>query len=713
MTLRLRFWLSATIFVGVAVLLLAARVSAQEPPKGGEKKEQSILEQDIYIPYEKLRQVFEKEGRGVFLPYEKFQELWQAAQEKTRPAADPKPPVGALITETENEATVEKDVVRVKAKVKIEVLAEGWNEISLRLADAAITGATLGGAPARIIGAPGQDYRLLIEKKGKQPEQLELALEYAKAITRTPGQNSVSFQTPQAPVSRWRVTIPQAGVKVNLHPLLAATEVPTEKKPAGDAAKKSEETVVLAFVGAAPVVRIDWTPKAEGATGLAAMASVQAEQQVSISEGVVRTRTTLTYTISRAELGQLTIDVPADQKVVNVFDANVRQWIVEKVEGRQRITAHLFEPAKSTQQVTIELEKFTGDKAKDTIDVPVVKAVVAGQQQRQQGVLVVQIAEGLRAEATKTNGLLQVDAKELPPSLQQGKWAFSYRYATADYQLALGVEKVRPQIVVDSLVEAYLEPERLSLDLAAIYTIEKAGVFRLELDIPAGFEVRHVRGVAMAGATPVEVDTHHLEGDKKTRLVVNLSRKAIGRVALAVQLQKNLDHPELLTPTGKTVDLAMAIPLVAPGTVERATGRLVVYAPESLRVNPRKNAGLRSISFKEALEGMQSVQPQKPAGVQPSLAFAYTQEAIELTLSAERRKPQVTVRQLLVARVEEGVVKYQITFFYKVLYSGIKSLRIDVPAEVAGGLRVTTRGVRERAVDRHPPTWRRTALRGV
>ena len=31
-----------------------------------------------------------------------------------------------------------------------------------------------------------------------------------------PGQNSVSFQAPQAPVSRWRVRIPEAGVKVNL-----------------------------------------------------------------------------------------------------------------------------------------------------------------------------------------------------------------------------------------------------------------------------------------------------------------------------------------------------------------------------------------------------------------------------------------------------------------------------------------------------------------
>ena len=193
---------------------------------------------------------------------------------------------------------------------------------------------------------------------------------------------------------------------------------------------------MLAFVGAAPVVRIDWTPKAEGATGLAAMASVQAEQQVWISEGVARTRTTLDYSISRAELGQLTIDVPADQKVVNVFDANVRQWSVETVEGRQRITAQLFEPAKSAQQVTVELEKFTGDKASETIEVPVVKAVGVGNK-RQQGVVVVQMAEGLRAEAAKTSGLLQVDAGELPPALAAGKWAFSYRYATADYRVGL------------------------------------------------------------------------------------------------------------------------------------------------------------------------------------------------------------------------------------------------------------------------------------
>ena len=222
--------------------------------------------------------------------------MWRAAQDKTRPAAGVRPPVGAVITEIENEATVAKDVVRVKATLKIDLLAEGWHEIPLRLADAAITAATLRGEPARIVGGPGEDYKLLVEKKGKEPEQIVLALEYAKAISKMPGQNSVSFQAPQAPVSRWRVRIPQAGVKVNLiaadcrhgsAPAAADNSGKTDHAGKKDEAKPAaaDETVVLAFVGAAAMVRIDWTPKAEGATGLAALVSVEAQQQVWIQRG--------------------------------------------------------------------------------------------------------------------------------------------------------------------------------------------------------------------------------------------------------------------------------------------------------------------------------------------------------------------------------------------------------------------------------------------
>ena len=709
MNLQFRLPIAAIVLCAIAFSSLNSSGLAQEPPPvaaDGDEPEQTLREQNIYIPYEKLREVFEKHGRGVFLPYEKFQELWQAAQEKTAPPAEQKPPVGALITEIENEATVAENVVRVKALLKIEVLAEGWNEIPLRLSDAAITAATIDGEPARLVGTPNQNYRLLVEKKGKQPQQIELVLEYAKAITKMPGQNSVSFQAPQAPVSRWQVRIPQSGVKVEIHPLIAATEVPAgdpvePNAPDPDEARP-DETVVLAFVGAAPTVRIDWTPKAEGATGMAALTSVQAEQQVTVGEGVTRTRANLTYRISRAELSQLTIEVPADQKVVNVFNANVREWSVEQADAdaaTQTITAQLHDPIKGSQQVTVELEQFAGDQQQQTLTVPVVKALGVG---RQQGVVVVQVAAGLRAEAAERAGLLQVDKTELPRTLQGGNWAFSYRYATVPFNLVLSIDKVQPRILVDSLAEAYLEPEKLSVDLTSVYTIERAGVFRLELDVPAGFEVRRVRGHTVANSQAAQIDSHHLEGDDNTRLVINLARKAAGRVGLIVQLEKDLDEPDLLSPTGRSAAISLPIPRIAPESVERAVGRLVIYAPESLRVNPVTTDGLRSITFADAQKGMQSASGAHPADLRPVLAFGYGQEAISLELAAERRKPQVTIEQLLVARIEDGVAKYESTLFYEILYSGVKSLRIDVPAEVAADLRNTTPEIREKVVDPPP-----------
>ena len=669
----------------------AEKAPAAAPAPAEEKK---ISEESIYIPYKKLREVFEKEGRGVFLPYDKFLELWKAAQEKQPAAAEIKPPVAALITDLSAKATVAKDVVTTDATLKIEILKEGWVEVPLRLGDSAITKAMIGDQPARILGDPATGYRLLVEKKGKDPMEVVLAIQFAKAYTKAPGQNTVSFDAPQAPVSKWDVRIPEKGVKVNIRPLLAATEV-----PAGAAAPAANETAVLAFVGAAPSVTIEWTPKAEGATGLEALVSVQAQHRLTIDEGAVRTWVQMAYEISRAELARLVIDVPADQKVVNVFDPNVRQWAVETVEGVQRITAQLFEPAKNAQSVVVELEKFAqGDKRDVTL--PVVKAVGAG---RQQGVVVVQVAQGLRSEPAKCTGLLQVDPNELPPALKGTPWAFSYRYAALPFELTLSVEKVQPRIVADSLVELNLTPEELTIDLTAVYTIERAGVFNLAIEVPEGFEVRQVRGTTAPGASPVEVDNHHVDPAQPGRLLVNLSRKAFGKVALAVQLHKRLTEPDLLTPTGKAATLPLAVPRVAPKSVERETGHIVVYAPESLQINPVKSDGLRAVSFQEAVQGMKEEGKGGPA-LRSVLAFAFTQEPVTLTASAERRKPQVTARQLLVARIESGVVKYEATLFYDILYSGVKTLRVDVPQDLAapGGIRIATRGIEKDAITPAP-----------
>jgi len=446
-------------------------------------------------------------------------------------------------------------------------------------------------------------------------------------------------------------------------------------------------------------VRIGWTTKAEGATRQEALASVRTEQQAWIVERVARVRTQLSYDISRAELSQLILEVADDYKVVNVFDANVRQWSVDQGDSGQKITVQLFEPAKQSQRITVELEKFTGDDPQQDLKIPAIKAQGVG---RQQGVVVVQVASGLRAEAIQHSGLLQVDAAELSSTLSKGKWSFSYRYTRLPFELTLRIEKVQPRIEVDSLVQAYVEPQQLTLEVLAIYNIERAGVFSLELEIPSGYRVRQVRGREAAGARPVYVDTHDLTGENRTHLVVNLTRKAIGRVALVVELHRRLGEPDLLSPTGNIVNVPLAIPSITTSTVERATGRLVVYAPESLRVNPQQVEGLRSISFKEAFAGLESERRQRFPGARTVLAFAFGQEQTLLSLAVERRKPQVTASQLLVARIEAGVVKYNTTIFYEILYSGVKSLRIDLPASLAQEIRNNTPGVREKVIDPPP-----------
>lgn len=696
-----------------AWMLLASRQSpgiAQEtvpPPAASaavapDAGEPPLREQTIYIPYSKLRGVFEKEGRGVFLPYDKFQELWKKARESSAAQPEQRPPVDALVTEIDNEAVVEKDAVRVTARIKIEVLREGWHEVALRLGDAAILSTKLGDQPARVVSRDGS-YWLLLEKKDKPPSQLTLTIEYAKAFTKSPGQNSVAFQAPQAPVNRWRIRVPQAGVKVNIHPLIAATEAPLEdpapggsERPPGPAA---EETVVLAFVGAAPEVRIDWTPKAEGASGLAALATVQAEQEVTIDEGVVRTLARLAYDISRAEVSQLQIDVPADHKVVNVFDPNVRQWQVEPQDQVQRISVQLFQPARGSQSITIELEKFSENVATEALHAPIIKAVGVG---RQQGLIVVRLSSALRAEAAERTGLLQLDAAELPPSLAGRPWDFSYRYASLPFDLALKLEKVQPRVQAEQLVEAYLEPEQLTLDLLAIHTIERAGVFQLQVEIPAGFDVRSVRGQAAAGAEAVAVESFHTGGEKQRLLLVNLASKALGRVGLFVELQQRLDDPNLLSPTGTASEVAISLPKVATTGIERLTGKLVVFAPESLRASPAQAEGLQVISFAEAMTGMESMRGGRFAATRPILTYTHTQQPVTLKLTAERRKPHITARQMLTTSIESGVVKYQARFFFDILYSGVKSVRIDVPQDLAPEIRNETGTIQDQPLQPQP-----------
>jgi len=690
-------WLPALFIAAVCLLQIGnAAFAVQEPEQAASNGEKTI-----YVPYDKLKEVFEREGRGVFLPYEQFQKLWNEARSAAKKASPDVSPVSVILVSAENSATIEKEVMVVRARLTVELLQTGWQKIPLHLNDAAILTATIDKQPARIVHDSATGYSLLVQNIETKPTRIQVELEYAKAYEKTPGQNSVSFMAPQAPVNKWLIRIPDSGVKVQVDPMLATTETPAKT---GSELDKTVGTEVLAFVGVSPTIRIRWVPKSEGANGMTPLASVQIQHRIAIEEGTARTTAQFLYTIDRSELTQLAIALPPELKVINVFDPNVRKWSVEEKKeeqkGAPKLIVELFEPAKQTQNLVVEIESTLDSKSGTVLSFSNFDCLDAN---RQQGVVAVRVGQGLRVEPTDRKGLMQLDPAELPQPLSKEAWTFAYRFTSVPYNAKLKLDKVLPTIRVDQLVEAFIEPQSLTLELTSTHKIENAGVFQLEFDLPADFELLQVSGHGAADIEAASIDAYRFANDSKTRLVVSLNRRAIGQVGTRIQMRRKLDDLNLLLPTGTSSTIAIPIPRSAGDYVQWIDGLIFVYAPESLRVNPKEKLGVRDSTATEARGKWPRTAMERQPQLAEVLILAHAIEPVSLSVEVERKKPFVTVRQMLDALVEPASVKFTSTLFTKVQYSSLATLRLDVPEAIAKEIRIATPGIRETTIT-PPPT---------
>ena len=683
-----------------------AAPAAQQADIAGEKKN-SLFEQTIYVPYDKLSKVFESPSRGVFLPYDEFQKLWQAARAKNAVDNPVSIPLRSMITSISSEATVRGDVMQVSAKLSIQMLGLGWHEIPLRLADAAISEAEIDGETARIIFRLGQGYFLLMERQESDAADVVLDLQYARTYNQSPGLNQVSFQAPQASINRWKITIADPGVKVNVQPLVAATETQdgaARDNPTGDPAPPavpSTETVLIAFFGLTPQVHIDWTPRSEGAAGLQALATVQTRQSVVIGEGSQRTQAQIVYAITRSELLELKLRIPVGQKISGVFDANVRRWDVALEEGYQIITIELFEPADSTQTINIELERFDLEVGmqNESVDVTIPE-IEALNVSRQQGLVMVKVEGDLRADVDTRTGLLQVDAAEV--NAGQG-WDFVYRYAALPYELVLKIEKLQPRVTVEEFVTIQITPQLTRMSVTTLLDIQRAGLFHVDYDVPAGYRIRSVRGIAAANVTAAVVENHHAVENAPGKYRVNFSRKAVGHVALLVSVEKVRTDVNLLTPTGEASEYTFSLPRIVAASVEHVQGNVTVLAPEGLRVTPVDTAGGQSVAISEVQPSIAGlVQVSRVASSLAVHAFRYANESFNPTFSVERRQPQIEVGQLVIADVQSGIINHSVTLAYDVRYSGVKELRLDIPTSLIEKIRNDSKLVQKSVITPRP-----------
>jgi hypothetical protein len=635
----------------------------------------------IYVPYEKFDRSFGIKEGGVFVSYTEYKQLLESARQKQEPQKTSEVPIAAMITEMEGTAKVSDDIVQVESSLEIELLKDGWHEIPIRLGDTAITKAEINGEPAKISGNPQTGYKLVVEKKKNETntQRFKLTLNFAKGIAKLPGRNSVSFQIPQTPLSRWTVIIPESDVKIDFSPSIAAAD----KKE-----NNSKQTTLHAFVGTVPEVQITWTPKSEGATGLEALISTQILQQTIIDEGIYRTTAEFEYNISRASVANLAINVPKDQKVVRVIDSNIKKWEVETKDNIQTIKIELFEPAKDRQLVRFDLEKlFDTKKQQDdknnsttpvNIKIPELAAVGVG---RQQGILTIRATNELICETIDTAGLLRIDFAELPKQLQNNQWDAAYRISSTSYNLAVAVNKVKPRINVTSQAAINLN-QGLYLENLLVFKIEQAGLFQIQLQVPAMFanySVRQFNGNNITGANIDSFTLAPINGNDKFKLMtIKLSKKAIGNVGLKIEGFHRVDNIESKK-SGESFELPVLLPTMLPDFAEQFAGKLLLRVDDSFRINPIEAEGVQPVSIQQIID-----QEWLIAKGQAQSGFLFSQDIVALKIKAEKRQPQLTLKEIRHVRVESGAIKHKVTFDYNVLFSGLNSIRIDLPEQISG-----------------------------
>ncbi|UCC97544.1 MAG: hypothetical protein JSW66_17080, partial [Phycisphaerales bacterium] len=189
--------------------------------KGAEDRDGNKPPAKVYVPYQELMDVFEKEPQGVFLPYKEFQRLWRAAQ--GRPEVVPEAPFEYLTGTARFHGSVKEDIATLRLELTLDILRDGWVEVPLGLSEVAVSEATILEAEstkiAPLLRVSDGEYIFVTKGKGRYV----LALDFVRRLETQPGLAVLKFRIPSAAITTLELLIPEENLKVDVQPMLAAT----------------------------------------------------------------------------------------------------------------------------------------------------------------------------------------------------------------------------------------------------------------------------------------------------------------------------------------------------------------------------------------------------------------------------------------------------------------------------------------------------------
>ncbi|MCD4727288.1 MAG: hypothetical protein K8R46_06485 [Pirellulales bacterium] len=636
---------------------------AEQPPdkkqsgaKESNAKPSLRQEHVIYIPFKNLRDVFEREDSSIVLPYAQFLEMWNRLIQPDRQPI--KPPVNGVITRADYVGSVRGELVHLDATLDVEVLSAEWARLPVQFGDAAIGSARTKDGAVLLRGVGEGRYELLVRGRGKH--QIKLGL--VTGVKSAAEGRSFTVQCPAVGVSNLELEIPEKDLAVHVTPR-RTSELRSVPKSA---------TCVRAVLGSTKQFTVSWQPKSGGLDKAAGLANVTDTIAVDVGDGVVHTYAVFDYQILRGSLGELIVEAPSDQRLLDVQAPGLRDWQTEAAGDRQRVKVRLHAPATKTVRLELHTETPISEQAFQVGDVRAVDAA------RESGILAVRSTEDVGLEHVVRESITRIDAADAPSSLRKPNSTF-YKFFTPDHKLLVVASQLKPRIIVGSHLSVLLDKARLTTRGEFRYQVSRSGIFALTFRLPAGFQVDEVRTESMerfevASAADAQI------------LTVYFTKKLLGDLTVSVTASQSRDKP--------AGDLAL--PLLEPLNVTREEGLVAVIAPESLEVKTdaaRLRAARAATPAELAAKGFR---PRTPGGSKLAAAFSFVTRPVGIVQTITQRPRRMFAFVGTVANVREDVVQVTTTFRYQIQFAGTDTFRIAVPAVVSDRLQIDGDGIKER-----------------
>lgn len=607
----------------------------------------------IYVPFKELQKVFDSQDASVILPYAEYLDLLKRAVNAVPVTGNQ----DAVLTSSLWTATVEKDIARIRAELKINVLREdGWATLPMSFGTSAIGQVDPADGTVLLKGTGQGTYELLVKGAGQKVVTLELLA----TVRTSPEDRGFSIQCPPTGIAELVVTIPEPEQSVRITPLQVL--LPTEGLAADG------KTVVKASLGATNQFEVHWNPQAGSKPVMDLLSSVANETSVRIEQGLLQSRTVLNYEILRGELRDVSILVPKDARVIDVVSAagRVRGWKAEAIgETHQTIRAELLVPATERFQIEVQTERpIQGDTLQLTGKSPdgQLQGVHADGVIREAGRLSVTADAALTTVIQTQTGVKQVDAATTAKA-EQTVAANIWEFSGVTGVLVLQIKPVEPRLLVTHHLQYVFRDDELRLRSVLKYEVERAGVFQLALKVPESLTIDSVSADGMS----------EFHVDKGTgRITLALTQERLGAIEVTVQAHQAFD--------AAAENAELELPTLIPEGVERETGVQTVYAPEFLDV----------ITVDEKLAGLfpaRDLVAEEITRLRHIGSWNFTRRPATLFVRTSPRPAQVSAAVGTTVQVDPELVKQTSVISFEIQNAGIDTLRVAVPESVADDVR--------------------------